>query len=306
MKIVKVIKTVVLTAAALIITSTGILYAEDKPAAVTPSVTAATPAAAPAEDKVTGSAAVGMFNRYVFRGYVLSKDSLVIQPTATVSYKGVSLNLWSNIDSRQKSTNSATDVSGSFNPAPAGEKNLNETDLTLSYTYNIDKLALTGGYTYYGTDYAAETEEVFLTAAYDMLLKPSLSVYRDVNNYGGTYFNLAIAHSLNITKEITFDLGASVGYEIGSATYWNTHRAGDLAAGNTGGKYSALHDGMVKAGFTVPAGKFTIQPTVQYWFPLSSDAKKTVADSDGIKYPFNPNGALKSTVVGGLTVTLNF
>lgn len=294
MKSRKIFKALAPVLAVLIFAVSGISYAEETPAAT------ATPA--PAEDKVTGSAAVGIFNKYIFRGYTLSKDSIVVQPAATVSYKGFSLGVWSNIDSKQKSTNSLTDVSGSFNPSGAGEKKLNETDLTLSYTYNIDKLALTGGYIYYGTNYAPETEELFLSAAYDMLLKPTLAIYRDVNNYGGTYVNLAIAHSLNITKEITFDMGASAGYEMGSATYWKTYVAG---SGNTGSKYSALHDGMLKAGFTVPVGKFTIQPTLQYWFPLSTDAKKTIVDA-GIKYPFNPNGALKSTVVGGITATLNF
>ena len=42
-----------------------------------------------------------------------------------------------------------------------------------------------------------------MTIAYDTLLKPTLSVYRDINEYGGTYFNLSIAHSFPVYKEIT-------------------------------------------------------------------------------------------------------
>jgi hypothetical protein len=38
-----------------------------------------------AEDKVTGSALVGIFNRYIFRGYELSSHSVVIQPALSVS-----------------------------------------------------------------------------------------------------------------------------------------------------------------------------------------------------------------------------
>ena len=45
------------------------------------------------EAKVTGSAAVGVFNKYVFRGYELSSHSFVTQPSVSVSYKGFSASL---------------------------------------------------------------------------------------------------------------------------------------------------------------------------------------------------------------------
>ncbi|OIO28264.1 MAG: hypothetical protein AUJ60_07560 [Nitrospirae bacterium CG1_02_44_142] len=248
------------------------------------------------EAKVTGSAAVGVFNKYVFRGYELSSHSFVTQPSVSVSYKGFSASLWSNIDSNVHGTQSVSNANYLANTG----KNLNETDFTLSYTYAIDKLSLTGGYIYYGTDYTAETEEVFVTAAYDMLLKPTLSVYRDINEYGGTYFNLSIAHSFPVYKEITLDLGASAGYFAGSDDYWKTY---DSATGTyTGEKYSGLHDGMVKAGLTIPVAKnMSLQPLIQYWFPLSSNAKKSVSGNS-----YNPNGKLDETLVTGVNLTLSF
>ena len=45
--------------------------------------------------------------------------------------------------------------------------------------------------------------------------KPSLSIYRDITNYPGTYLNLSFAHSFPIVKDMTLDLGASFGYFIG-------------------------------------------------------------------------------------------
>ncbi|MEW6115398.1 MAG: TorF family putative porin [Nitrospirota bacterium] len=247
----------------------------------------------PATAPVSGSASVGIFNRYIFRGYELSNKSIVIQPALSVSYKGFSATLWSTIDSDEHATQS-------FAPDRPGQKSFNETDLTLSCTYVLGKLSLTGGYIYYGTKYADETEELFVTASYDMLLKPTLSVYRDINEYPGTYINLAIAHSLPVYKEITLDLGASAGYFVGDGSYWKTFESstGDY----TGKKYSAFHDGMVKAGLTIPVAKnISVQPTVQYWFPLSSKAKKTV---DGNSY--NRNGKLDETFVYGLAATLSF
>ncbi len=249
-----------------------------------------------AEDKVTGSASVGVFNRYIFRGYEIGSHSIVIQPALSVSYKGFSGSLWSNIDSDEHATQS-------FVPDKAGHKSFNETDLTLSYTYVIDKLSLTAGYIYYAMKYnnpPGDTEELFVSASYDTFLKPTLSVYRDITSYPGTYFNLSLSHSITVYKDITLDLGASAGYFVGSDDYWKTYESstGDY----TGKKYSAFHDGMVKAGFTIPIAKnLSVQPVAQYWFPLSSKAKKTV---DGNSY--NHNGKLDDTFVTGINLTFSF
>lgn len=245
------------------------------------------------EPAVSGSASVGVFNRYVFRGYELSTNSFVIQPSVSVSYKFFSASFWGNIDSDEHATQSLV-------PDREGHKSFNETDLTLSYTYAIDKLSLTGGYIYYGTKYTAETEEVFLTASYDTLLKPTLTVYRDIAEYSGTYVNLALAHSLPIYKEITLDLAVSAGYFAGDNDYWNTYESS--TSSYTGEKYRALHDGMVKAGLTIPVAKnITVQPVVQYLFPLSDKAERTV---DGVSY--NHNGKLDDTFVTGINLTMSF
>jgi len=245
------------------------------------------------DNSATGSASVGAFNRYIFRGYELSAHSAVLQPAVTVSYKGFSTSMWGNVDTNERPTQS-------FVPDREGQKSFNETDLTLSYTYNIDKLALTGGYVYYGTKYANETEELFISATYDTILKPTLAIYRDINEYSGTYLNLSASKSLPIYKEISLDLGASAGYFIGSADYWKTYERATGAY--TGKKYQGFHDGMVKAGLTIPvAGNIVIQPLIQYWFPLSGEANRTV---DGNSYNFN--GKLDDTFVYGLNVTLSF
>jgi len=196
------LRVLVLTAALMF--SVGSLYAEEKKEETSP---------------VSGSASVAVLNRYIFRGYEINSHSFVVQPSLSVSYKGFSATLWSKIDSNVNGTQSVTNANYLSNQ---GKKDLNETDLILSYTCVIDKLSLTGGYIYYGTDYTAETDEVFVTIAYDTLLKPTLSVYRDINEYGGTYFNLSIAHSVPLYKDITLDLGASAGYFAGDDNYWNT------------------------------------------------------------------------------------
>lgn len=248
------------------------------------------------EDKVTGSASLGVFNRYIFRGYEIGSHSIVVQPSLGISYKGFSATLWGNIDGDEHRTQS-------FVPDKEGGSSFNETDLTLSYTYAIDKLSLTAGYVYYAMKYnnpPGDTEELFVSASYDVITKPTLTVYRDIQSYPCTYFNLSLSHSVPVYKDITLDLGASAGYFVGSDNYWKTYESSTGAY--TGSKYQGFHDGMVKAGFTIPIAKnVSIQPMVQYWFPLSNKAKKVV---DGNSY--NPNGKLDDTLVTGINFTLSF
>lgn len=245
------------------------------------------------DERLTGSVSLGAYNRYIFRGYEMSSDSVVLQPSVTVSYKGFSLTYWGNIDTNERATQS-------FKPDRPGRKGFNEADLTLGYTYAINKLSLAAGYIYYGTRYTDETEEVFLSASYDIISKPTLTIYRDISTYPGTYFNLSFSHSFEVYKDITLDLAASFGYFKGDDSYWRTYESdtGDY----TGKKYCGFHDGKLQAGLTIPVKKdLTVQPVVQYWFPLSSKAKRII---DGHSY--NPNGHLDDTWVTGFNITLNF
>jgi hypothetical protein len=252
------------------------------------------------EEKVTGAGSMGFYNRYIFRGYEIGKSGLVIQPSLSASYKGFSATFWGNVDTNVRNTTSAI-----F--ANEGRKMWDETDLTLSYTYPIKKMSLTGGYIYYALRYTEETEEFFLALAYDMITKPTLTVYQDINAYKGTYLNLSFAHSFPLRKEITLDLGTSFGYFVGESNYWRTF---ERATGDyNGSKYKGFHDGMVKAGLTLPVTKaFAIQPVVQYWFPLSGDAKRTLGTNPatGLRIPFNPNGYLKDSWVYGVGFTYSF
>jgi len=245
------------------------------------------------ESQVTGNANLGVFNKYIFRGYELSNKSVILQPAVGISYRGFSASFWGNIDSDEHTTQS-------FVPDRPGQKSFHETDFSLSYNRSFGPVSLTGGYIYYGTKYTSETEEIYASVSYDTYGKPTLAVYRDINAYPGTYLNLSLSHSLKLLKEITLDLGASAGYFIGDGNYWKTYEAS--TGGYTGKKYQAFHDGMLSVGLTVPVGKFlAVQPIVQYWFPLSSKADRKI---DG--YSYNPNGYLDDTWVAGVNVKFSF
>lgn len=245
---------------------------------------------------VTGTASLSVLNKYIFRGYEINRNSFVVQPYLSTSYKGFSVSFWGNVDSASHDTPTVSPTARGI----AGKREWNETDVTLSYTYTAGKLALTGGWIYYALKYADETEEVFVSASYDTILKPTLTVYQDYRSYPGTYVNFSVGHSIKVYKEATLDLAASWGYERGQGKYWQTYDR--ATAGYTGSKYAAPHDGMVKAGFTIPVTKkIALQPMVQYWYPLSSKASRTI---DGNSY--NPNGHIGTVFVTGLTVAYNF
>ncbi len=273
---------------------------EGKTADAKAAETKAPETAAPPAPDLTASASVAFLNRYIFRGYRIGESGLVIQPSASIAYKGFAFTYWGNFDTHQTNTTSAV-----F--AGEGQSGYNETDLTLSYTHSIDKLSLTGGYIHYELRYAKSTGEFFITMAYDMLTKPTFSMYQDVSAYPGTYLNLSFAHSFGLPKDITLDLGASFGYYSGQGRNWETYQP--ATADYTGSKYKGLHDGMVKVGFTIPVTKaFIVQPVYQYYFPLSADSNRTYGTdpATGLRIPYNPNGYLTSSQVYGVNFVYNF
>jgi len=242
---------------------------------------------------VTGNASLGLYNRYIFRGYLLGRDSLVVQPSLSASYGGFSASFWGNIDTSENAT-------PCFYPDAPGLMSFNETDLTLSYAQSAGKFGWTAGFIYYGTKYAKETQELYAGISCDILGKPTLTVYRDISAYPGTYLNFSLAHSISLKNGLLLDLGVSLAYFAGAADYWRTYDSSSGAY--TGKKYRALHDGQIKAALTVPLGKgLNLQALVQYCFPLSAAAKRTI---DG--YSYNINGHLERVFVFGITLTFSY
>jgi len=235
------------------------------------------------EAKPSASADVGVFSQYIWRGYELSKDSIVIQPSATVSYKDVSFNLWGNLD-----TDVYTD--------PRGEAQFNETDMTLSYDKSIGIVSLGVGYIYYALDSIDDSQEIYLSVGLDTLLSPSLTVYREISHLPSWYFSLGISHSFELPKEITLDLAGSIGYY---ASDDDDFVKVDDNLNPTTDKYNAFHNGLISVGLTIPVGKyFSVVPMIAYSFPLTNDADNLIRSSSlSDKSDF---------VYGGVSASLSF
>lgn len=236
------------------------------------------------EEKPEASADVGVFSKYVWRGYELSDDSVVIQPSVTVGYKGFGINLWGNLD---------TDVNHN-----SDESQFNETDMTLSYDRSFGSVSLGVGYIYYGLDGIDDSEELYLSISYDTLLSPTLTVYREISHLPAWYLSFGVSHSFDLPKEITLDLAGSVGYYYYENADDGHEFDSNLVA--TTEEYRNFHNGLVSAGLTIPLNKyFTLTPMVAYSFPLSTKADDHIAATSTISDD-------SDYFYGGVTASLSF
>ena len=277
--------------------------AEEKPAV--PVVTA--PAAE--EEKPTFDFTTYALSKYVWRGYENTRNSVVIQPSMTVGYKGFSFNLWGNLDSKPYAT---TDVSYS--------STWTETDLTLAYSKTFGVVNAGIGYIYYGLGAAnpggvkpPDSQELYVTATLNTHLSPTLTVYKEVDRYKQWYILLGISHAIEINKMVSLKLAASASYlqsDYADAALYN-------AGGSYGGypkftdqflatddKFSNFHDGMISVSLPIAvANHFTVTPILSCSFALSDDAKNEIK-ARGKKG--NPADNDSTNVFGGVGLTLAF
>jgi len=235
------------------------------------------------EEKPTGNLTVGAYSQYIWRGFELSKDSVVVQPSMTVGYKGFSANLWGNLDTHQYSTTTSEETN-----------KWNETDMTLAYGWDMGPATFSAGYIYYALNPANDTQEFFASAALNTILKPTLTVYRDTDSAPGWYTTLGISHSFPVQGDITLDLGGQVSYlrADSASTY---HVSNDPTKA-----YSNFHDGILSVGFTVPVNKYiTVSPKLNYTFALSNDARDLMKAN-------SKNGNDDSFIYGGVSVSMAF
>jgi hypothetical protein len=221
------------------------------------------------EEKPTGDFTTAVLNKYVWRGYELSRNSVVIQPSATIGYKGFSVNFWGNLDTRAYDSTGAQDYTGTWN----------ETDLTLSYSKTLGLINVGGGYIYYSlaplnisAADRSDSQDLFVTVSLNTLLSPTLTVYKEMDHYRNWYFLAGISHVLEFNKMISLKLAASAAYLM--STDAGTYPKYDSNALATTDKFSNFHDGSASASLPIKVSSYiTITPTASYIFPLGGDAK---------------------------------
>lgn len=234
-------------------------------------------------EKPSGSMSVAMLSKYVWRGYELSKDSIVVQPSITASYMGFGINLWGNLDTDQD-----MDLFGEEGA------NWNETDLTLSYGGKAGMVTYGGGYIYYGLEGIDDTQELYGSVGLDTLLAPTLTVYRDIDAFPGWYTTLGVSHSFQVTESMSLALA-------GQVSYLSADDAETLAdPDDPNSEYSDFHDGKLSATLNIPiTEEISVAPTVSYSFALSDAA------SDIIKAG-SAGGDDDNFIFGGVALNMAF
>jgi hypothetical protein len=252
----------------------------------------------PEEDKVTGEIDLSVLSAYIWRGQELSRDSVVVQPAVTASYKGFSLNVWGNFDTRPYSAADAKYAA-----------NYTETDYTISYSKKFGILQVTPGYIYYGlgAPYAGGTapldsQELFLTLGLDTILQPTLTAYKEIDHYRQWYFLLGVSHTIEFNKVISLKLAASASYLL--STDETTYAKYDSNSLPTTDKYNNFHDGTASLPIAVYK-TLSVTPTVSYVFPLCDDARYEMK-ARGLQGAANPSDRDSSYIYGGVTLSYTF
>jgi hypothetical protein len=254
-------------------------------------------------EKLQFTAQVDFLNQYVFRGVALSRGSLVMQPFSTLSYRGVTFNVWGNLDT--------------FEQNPFGFKKpnrqagrWNETDLTLSYTREVLKnLNLTGGiigYILESNNSQFDSVELYGGFGYKTpWFEFGFAAYREVSHFPGTYLQWYVTRSFDLPwYGLSLDLWASWGAEL------SNDRAAFPIPTSTAGVfknqfYQGFHAGHLMATLNIPLGKYVkISPKVMYWYALGGDATAVIGGR-------GPNPGLSwdqrhNHVLGGATVAVSF
>jgi hypothetical protein len=252
------------------------------------------------EDKVTGEIALSAFSTYISRGQELSRNSIVIQPSIALCYKGFSVNYWGNLDTKAYSA-------GNDNYA----SQYTETDLSLSYTKKFGVLQVTPGYIYYAysspnsiAPAPLDSQELFVTLALDTILSPTFTIYREIDHYHQWYLLLNVSHTFQLSKIISFKLSAQASYlKSEDAEAFARYDSNALP---TMDKYNNFHEGTISLCLPVAAYKtLTISPTVSYTFPLCDDARYEMKGR-GLKGVAHPADRDSSFLYGGVTFSFTF
>ena len=231
-----------------------------------------------------------LFSKYVWRGYELSKDSFVIFPQVTVSYKGLSIRWWGDID-----TNYGGDVSGI---EPDGLQCW-EQDYIAYYSNSYKKLNYTLGYIFYHTHahVNADNQEVWVALGLANWFNPTFSAWRDVKRTGDSwYFNFAVSHSFPIPMKEKFSTCYDWSFDIG--TWVSYYYLNDYSRSKI--NYSTWHDGNIWWDIKIPLSDVcSIAPTFQFSYPMTKHSRTNI---QGASF----EGDKANYVYGGLIFDYNF
>jgi len=216
------------------------------------------------KENVSVGVTADLFSKYVWRGQNVV-DDWVLQPGASVGYKGFTGSVWANMDLTGEVVDdgeiSEVDYSLDYSNAFPGQK-------TIGYSLGVIY------YDFPNTAWEA-TSEVYGGLMADVALSPTIRAYYDFDEIDGTYVQLSVGHTIEKITQWREDcycdaaLGASLGY--GSSGYND---------GYFGVDDGALNDLTLTAGLPICLGKWSIRLSIAYSTMIDDDIRTATANSD--------------------------
>ena len=275
--------------------------AQDKGEYPGESPAAPVPGAAPAEDKPTASFGVDILSQDIWRGFALSRQSAVLQPSMTVGYKGFSVNIWGNFDTSENAPVFLTPRTGA---------KWNETDFTFGYTRDIYKgdfiktLTLNLGGIYYALNdtlypNGGDAFELYYGLAADFeVVKLSVMGNSEVSHYPGTWLTVGISRVFELPYyKSTLELGNNYIFLFSrdNGFYPNTPFSNPASTKAFSGPLA----GQLYATLNIPVYEHvTVSPKVGFWYGLGGNSTQLLK--------FGSWDAQQNHVYGGLNVNFAF
>jgi len=218
--------------------------------------------------EVEGDAYIGVYDKYLWRGFDLSGSMPVAQGGVDLTSGNFTLSYWTNVQL-------SSDTGEGYKSGEATEN-----DFILDYSRDLnDLVSISVGDIYYMLDGIDDTHELYLTVGLSTILEPSMSVYYDWDeaDENGLYYTASIGHSFDLMEKLGLSLGALVGYNDKS----------DYAVGN----YSDWHNYELSVGADYAlTDQLSISPSFLFSEGLSDEAKEVI----------------ESEMMAGVAVTFTF
>ncbi len=271
----------------------------ESPAAPVPG--AANPEQPAAEDKPTASVGVDVLSQYIWRGFALSRQSAVLQPSVTLGYKGFSVNVWGNFDTSENAPAFLTPRTGA---------KWNETDFTFGYSREIYKndfikaLTLNLGGIYYAFDTTlypqGDSFELYYGLAADFeVFKLAVMGNTEVFHYPGNWLTVGISRVFELPYyKATLELGNNYIF-LFSRDYRRLSEHSPLPIRPAPKPFPVLWPGS-----SMPPSPFrsistsSVAPKVGFWYGLGGNSTQLLK--------FGSWDAQQNHVYGGVNVNFAF
>ena len=216
-----------------------------------------------AEGDVSVEVTTDFFSKYVWRGQNIT-DDWSFQPGVSATYGGLTGGFWGSLEMTDED-----DQSGEFI----------EYDWHLDYSGQInDTVGYSVGGIYYYFPGGEATTEIYAGLSFDVVARPSVTVYYDIDEVDGAYVALGVGHTFEDLENLPFDIDLSANLGWGDSSYNDGYWSTDTVEVD-----SELNDLTLSAAFPFEVGPVTVTPSVHYVALLGSDISD-VADDDSLFY----------------------